>query len=349
MIDPFDFWIVAECTITGYTVDELQNIVAFRPDLCKNWNTLIDGSLDASHKVYDGTMSVSMDTCGDYDCPEEFVVPNKICMGRNSIMHSFLEGDYVKTGVRGNRYNTSEWVRTDLLYYGDGEYIPVYVWYYGEINSAFNWWVIANSNLSTAQQLNGSSVYGFCPSSTNSPTNCVSCWNFYFSGDVDIVGAWHADCAFEMIEQECEDDIGQIHYQWPDYLCIRDNVSDVYTGDVDFNLLIGGYEINTTLTQFSGVPYWIKPPNKYTENYTYIYYDGFYGYWQIDDKLHVDSILICMQETDEYLPTECNLWYDKESKHVGNMFLYSDGCDESDILTLSKMGLFCYLLSYLSG
>eukprot|EP00486_Rosalina_sp_Unknown_P003758 CAMPEP_0201575966 /NCGR_PEP_ID=MMETSP0190_2-20130828/21474_1 /ASSEMBLY_ACC=CAM_ASM_000263 /TAXON_ID=37353 /ORGANISM="Rosalina sp." /LENGTH=791 /DNA_ID=CAMNT_0048006257 /DNA_START=189 /DNA_END=2567 /DNA_ORIENTATION=+ len=340
LIDPFDFWIVAECIITGYTFEEREETIAFKPDLCKEWNTLIDGSLDANHKIYDPTMDVTSDSCGNYICPDDFNVPDDICMTRNSIMHSFLEGEYTTTGVTGSKYNTSEWSRSDKLYYGDGTFVPVYLWYYGEVNDDLHWWVIANNNLSTAIANNGSSVYGFCPSYTNSPTNCLSCWNFYFSGDEDIAGAWHSDCKFEMLADECDTDTDSdpgTTFNWPEYLCVRENVSDVYSGNLDWDLLKGGYEMNDTITRFSGVPFWVKPPNKYNEDYTYIYYDSFYGYWQIGDELHVESTLICSQSANEYLPTECNIWYDTQSRHVGNAFIFSGiNCDESDVLRLEE-------------
>ena len=351
LIEPFDFWIVAKCIISGYnyTYLERENNIAFHPEYCQEWNTLVDGSLDANHKLYDPTMSITINSCNNNnnnnnDCIDNYHVANKICMTRNSIMHSFLEGEYSKTGVRGNKYNTSEWTRSDLLYYGDGTFVPIYVWYYGEVSDSLHWWVIANNNLSTAIANNGSSVYGFCPSYTNSPSNCLACWSFYFSGDEDIQGAWHSDCKFKLSDNSCDNDTNNNNiddpsttFNWPEYLCIREQVSDIYTGNIDWDLLKGGYKMNDTITMFSGVPYWIKPPNQYNEDYTYIYYDSFYGYWQIGDELHVESTLICSQNEDDYLPTQCNIWYDTSSKHVGNQFIYSGiNCDSSDILTLGN-------------
>jgi len=182
-------------------------------------------------------------------------------------------------------------------------------------------------------------VYGYCPSYTNSPTNCLSCWNFYFSYDDTLDGAWHSDCDFQInSDDDCNDDIESIEYEWPEYICITDNTSMIYDGynvNVDFNEIMGGYQINSFITELSGVPYWSKPANDYFENETYIYYDSFYGYWQIGDKLHVEATLFCMQDSGDYLPTHCKFWYDYDSNNLGNSFIYSQDCTEDDILGLS--------------
>eukprot|EP01083_Nonionella_stella_P153459 493084_1 len=342
LIDPFDMWYVAECVVTGYSSQEYDEHVALHPEICTEWTTLVDGSLDAEHKLVDPTMSVSIDTCDAYECAEVDIVPAKACMERNSIMHSFLEGDYELTGVRGNTHNTSEYVRTDKLYY-DGESVPVYVWYYGEVDDEFRWWVISTVNLTTAMDSGAGSVYAWCASNTISPTNCMACWNFYFAPDNTLHGSWHPDCQFAMSDGECESvDKDKTTYEWPDYLCVRnvwhttDNGTFVYGGDVDFNALMGGYQINNTLTELSGVPFWWKPPNDYNENTTYIYYDSFFGYWQIaHGALHVDGLLFCMEGTEEYLPTHCDKWYDQKANILGSMFIYSEGCSAQDMLSKS--------------
>ena len=199
LIDPWDDWVFAECIVTEYTEAQLREYVAFNPQICKSWTTLVDGSLDASLKVSDPTMSVATERCPLSVCPTEFVVPEEICMERSSIMHSFLEGTYTKTDTVGSKYGTQEWKVNSDLYY-DGEYVPAYVWYYGEISDTLNWWVIAMDNITVAMEDGTTSVYGYCASNTQSPTNCLGCWNFYFSGSSDTSGAWHSDCDFQMIE-----------------------------------------------------------------------------------------------------------------------------------------------------
>eukprot|EP01083_Nonionella_stella_P293240 997207_1 len=348
LIDPFDYWVIAECVISGYSPKEFDEYVAFHPELCTSWDTLVDGSLDAKYKIYDETMSVTVNECNDYECPKDISKPNGLCMTRNNVMHSFLEGKYELTGKRGRKWNTSEWIRVNKLYY-QGEYVPVYLWYYGEIHANLNWWVIAMDNLTTATKNNGSSVYGYCASNTLTPNNCQGCWNFYFSGDDRAEGAWHSDCTFDMNPLEIhdpnsqckiDDDISGIKVEWPEYLCVNDVLlmaeNTTYNGDVDFNLLMGGYIMHTD-GGGNGIPIWIKPPNDYINNETYIYYDKFYGYWQIGYDVSIDgAILLCMEDPDEYLPTQCDIWYDTESNRIGNLLLYSTGCDRHDILYKRK-------------
>ena len=62
----------------------------------------------------------------------------------------FLEGDYMKTGVYGPTHSTPEYTRTTQLFY-DGEYISVYVWWYGEVDAdRYPWWIIAADNMTDA-------------------------------------------------------------------------------------------------------------------------------------------------------------------------------------------------------
>ena len=155
LIDPHDGWEVANCYVDAHQFgahdgwNEYGTYVPFHPELCASWNTLVDGSLDASHLLEDPTMSVAANgDCADAACLDLYEIPDTICMGKNSIMHSFLEGDYVRTDEVGQKYGTSVWQRSEDLYYDD-EFIPVYVWYYGEISDKVQWWVIAASNYTT--------------------------------------------------------------------------------------------------------------------------------------------------------------------------------------------------------
>jgi len=254
-------------------------------------------------------------------------------------MHSFLEGDYERTGERGKRYNTSVWQRTLDLYY-DEEFVPVYVWYYGEISDDVQWWVIAASNYSTAKENNGSQVYGYCPSITKSPAQCTACWNFYFSEE-NRGGAWHGDCDFTLDADKCPTvNTDPPQHEWPDYVCINGEIDSANEIDFEWNMLIGGYERkeNVNFTEFSGnVPYWVKPPNDYNENSTYLYYDAFYGYWQVGPKMHVGAYIFCMEAEGENLPTHCSDWYDHHHPphSLGKGFIFSDNCGREDMLTLS--------------
>ena len=127
--------------------------------------------------------------------------------------------------------------------------------------------------------------------------------------------------------------------EWPEYLCIRNNVTSLYAdnGVVDLEEIMGGYEIETESHELSNdVPYWVKPPNDYNPNSTYIYYDAFYGYWQIGDALHVEANLVCMQSDGDYFPFDCDYWYDVESNMLNNNgFMYTSGCTASDVLRVS--------------
>jgi len=130
--------------------------------------------------------------------------------------------------------------------------------------------------------------------------------------------------------------------EWPEYVCVRDiflvqgNSTIVYDGDVDFNMLIGGYKIDYTENKWSDYPQWIKPPNDYNENETFIYYDEFMGYWQIGQSVDVESQLFCQEDAaDDYLPTHCKGWYDEDLNVLANMFLYTTNCDADDVMKMT--------------
>lgn len=154
LIDPHDGWEVAHCYVDAHHLgahdgwNEYAQTVPFHPELCTEWNTLVDGSLDETHLLEDPTMTVTQGKCDNKACDTSYSVPDTVCMGKNSIMHSFLEGEYVQTGERGKKYNTSVWQRSENLFYDD-EFVPVYMWYYGEISNDVQWWVIAASNYTT--------------------------------------------------------------------------------------------------------------------------------------------------------------------------------------------------------
>lgn len=182
-------------------------------------------------------------------------------------------------------------------------------------------------------------MYGYCPSITNSPSQCTACWNFYFSEENDR-GAWHGDCSFTLDAGTCDtEEPDPPSFEWPDYLCIDESISDPEEIDIEWTLLIGGYERRDNVTEFSGdVPYWVKPPNDYNENETYIYYDAFYGYWQVGQYMHVDDAYIfCMEAEGEYLPTHCSDWYDHHSPphSLGYGFIFSEECSAVNMLGIT--------------
>ena len=132
----------------------------------------------------------------------------------------------------------------------------------------------------SAKKNNGSQVYGYCPSVTDSPTQCTACWNFYFSEE-NYGGAWHGDCSFSLDVDGCPgEETMPPQLEWPDYLCINSEINDPHEIDMEWDLVVGGYERRDNATELSGdgVPYWVKPPNDLNADATYIYYDAFYGY-----------------------------------------------------------------------
>ena len=99
----------------------------------------------------------------------------------------------------------------------------------------------------------------------------------------------------------------------------------------------GGYRINRTTTELSGnKPHWYKPENDNTQRETYIFYDAFYGWWQIGYSLHdfEQTMLICMD--DAIYPQDCTEWYDEYNQDLGKIIsLNADECSSSDFLKVS--------------
>ena len=70
----------------------------------------------------------------------------------------------------------------------------------------------------------------------------------------------------------------------------------------------------------------------------HIYYDAFYGYWQIGPNVEVEGWLMCMEDPDDILPTQCNSWYDIKAYTtilLNNFEIYSDGCTEDVLRRIS--------------
>ena len=152
LIDPFDGWTVAYCFVGHQWTESNLNIVKFWPSVyCDKWVTINDGSLDPDHMSEDYTFSIDQQgTCSNAEalCPDDDIEADEICLERNSVMHSFLEGQYQKTGVQGINHGTYEYERTEKLLY-DGKYHNVYIWFYGEISDTLKWWVISPNNYTT--------------------------------------------------------------------------------------------------------------------------------------------------------------------------------------------------------
>ena len=62
------------------------------------WATVIDGSLDTLS--YDDTFEIGFESECMTEGSEIGFMPNQLCIHRNSTMHSFFEGEYVRTSVR---------------------------------------------------------------------------------------------------------------------------------------------------------------------------------------------------------------------------------------------------------
>ena len=349
-------WIIARCSM-GYTrsiqdfydQEEFDEKFAFRPELCTNWKTIVDGSLDGDILDYDDTLNLTVGMeCKKSICRDKSLYqPNNLCFKQNSVMHSFLEGSYRATGIRGEKYGTKEYVRSNRLYYGN-EPVDVYLYWYGELSTKYEWWVMAAHNMSIADKQNYSLVYGYSACTVRNPANCRS-WNFYWSGGRNDDGAWHHDPQFSLTDGwscESDDTYDFVYDEEYEYLCI--DIDDEYLENNQnsfvfnmTNIFKGGYKINRTYNQFSDYPYWIKPPNDYFENETYIYYDEFYGYWLIGDKLKAifeyedhERYTICMQDTP--YPDKCNEWYDEGSNGLNAVLtVRSVGCSSSDVLSIT--------------
>jgi len=332
--DTYNAWIVAQCQLDSRFDNSTWDTWKYLPNACSDWETIVNGTLEQDDRLPDDTFNILMGSqCTNYQCVDS-VIPDKICLDRNSVMHGFIEGEYYKTDVIGPLMNTPEYTRVDKIY-RDGAEIIIYIWWYGEVDQDTNyaWWVISPNNLTSAIALNGSvAIYAFCEAETNNPLDCGTGWNFYYG-----LGFYYDD-TFEMTSGECVEPTTLEPRTWPEYLCIG-LVNETAGSDSDYLpaiYFVGGYEINRTATLLGdGNPHWVKPYNDYWSFYEiYLYYDGFYGWWQIGSGLHVDLgvQLLCFQE-DGYSPLDCNEWYDFYNTIMKNMRLYE--CTADDILTAS--------------
>ena len=96
-------------------------------------------------------------------------------------------------------------------------------------------------------------------------------------------------------------------------------------------MYVGGYEINATSVALSdNYPHWVKPAAD-EEAALFLYFDGFFGWWQVGYTLRVEegALLMCYDEQD-YSPVACRTWYDLDLAALDNLYLYE--CAEEDML-----------------
>ena len=183
----------------------------------------------------------------------------------------------MQTDNTGDIYGYPEYERTDKIYY-EGEEVPVYLWYYGDVqkDTTLQWWVISSSSLEEAAAVNGSvGVYGFCEAAVANPVDCAAGWRFFF------VDNFALDESFALEGGECAVETTDEPVVWPEYICIESTEKD--SSYLPTNYFVGGYQINETGTDLSGnVPHWVKPRNDdWRYHDVYLYLDGFYGWWQV--------------------------------------------------------------------
>jgi len=305
----------------------------FRPDLCSNWktmvNTVIGGHYDLAN---DDTFHIFMDgACTDNSCTST-TAPDTICFSKSTNAYSFLEGEYDQTDAVGPIHGYPEYARSASIYY-EGEEVPVFLWYYGEVSEHTNlqWWVMSSSSLEEALASNGSvGVYAFCESDVANPIDCAAGWRFYF------VDNYAMDDSFALSAGECEVVHTEEPPTWPEYICIETADSD--SSYLPANYFIGGYRINETGTALSGnVPHWVKPRNDaWRYHDIYLYLDGFYGWWQIGNAMHTFAYvnMLCF-DSDGPSPLDCNLWYDLRFDPMPNLNVFE--CTEESMLELTPM------------
>eukprot|EP01084_Bolivina_argentea_P119189 211354_1 len=320
LLDSLNVWAIAQCEAALGTTD---------PTSCTHWQSITEDTL-IEELEDDDTFTITSCTASESTCNPSIAAPERFCMEKSTVWHGFLEGEYAQTGVVGATYSSVEYMRTEALFYDD-EYIDIYVWWFGEINiDEHSWWVISKSSLTTAISHGGDvMIFAYCESKTKSPGECASAWNFYFGS------AFHPDPAFEVYDGLCSSGQASEEVDWPEFMCV--GFANYTLGSqskyLSSEIFIGAYEINTTATALSGgVPHWTKPESAQTSSrQMYLYFDGFYGYWQIGYALHVDhgAILFCYQEED-YSPVDCKGWYDAWYTKMDNVYLYS--CSEDDMM-----------------
>merc|ERR1719464_1279233 len=213
LLDPVDYWIVASCSLSGTVDDEAM----FHPELCTEWESLIDGSLTAETAT-DNTLTVTGGTeCALHrKCSEDAIAPDMLCMTKNSVMHSFLEGQYVATGNVGDTFGTKEYKAIGM----DHDDMEVWLWWYGEVNEEYPWWILSSHDIHAGDQQNYSLVYGYTACSNANPAECYGDWNFFWRGTAG--GSWHNDPEFAMLEGQCAPITTEQHSygQEYDFLCI---------------------------------------------------------------------------------------------------------------------------------
>ena len=96
-----DYWTVAVCDTNLSRSDYNFSADPFHPDLCRNWETMVDGSLENWNLIPDDTVRVTMDRCASHRCITEIPPPRRLCLSKPSVLSSSLEGTYVQSGVQG--------------------------------------------------------------------------------------------------------------------------------------------------------------------------------------------------------------------------------------------------------
>ena len=334
LYDGYNGHINAMCQLDANLEESTLDTLKLLPNNCTNWKTTVTGSLDFNNLISDDTFQISSKQCTQSQC-NQTLAPDTICLSENGLTHSFLEGGYAKTDIIGSRYGTPEYKRSEPLIY-DGEEIDMYVWWYPEVDKEVDlrWWVISSTNLTTGVQTNGSAfIYAICEAEVSNPADCKG-WSFYFQ-----YGFFYDD-EFQADSGQCAEPTTTNEPRvWPEYICIDliDENQGTDSSYLSAEYFRGGYAINTTGSALSyGKPHWVKPYNDIWWPYyeVYIYYDGFYGWYQIGSSLHnfTEAQMICYS-VDGYSPIDCTEWYDYYNTEMSNMYLYE--CTADDILTAS--------------
>ncbi len=73
-----------------------------------------------------------------------------------------------------------------MEYEGDAAYI----WFYGDAQADFPWWIIGDSLPEAG--LDNLGIYGYCAGNTETPDLCNGCWHFYFKNGYD------SDCSMSL-------------------------------------------------------------------------------------------------------------------------------------------------------
>ena len=131
ILDTMDYWTVAACDTNLSRADYNFSVDGYHPELCQGpWETLVDGSLENYNLVRDDSVSITLDKCSDYHCIDDEPAPDTLCLSKNSVLHSFLEGTYVRSGVVGAD-GSVEYVKEQVMWDEEGNAIQphLYYWY----------------------------------------------------------------------------------------------------------------------------------------------------------------------------------------------------------------------------